>query len=199
MNTLASILGSCLLVSAASAQERPWQQMSDPTAAQLAAKFAAVPSEYCAQFDCGFSDTRTREAIGATFDRVKAVGVMSAFIEPGRGNSPYLSPGYFAAVKVLVEEAKKRDMHIWFDDDGGYPSGFAGGKFSVERPDLRMMALASSRIPVNPGDQYSYKVQPGTICVLARIFHKRCDVGVESSSNCLMYKRFCYGVCTGCS
>ena len=168
MKTFAQILVSLLLVSGASAQERPWQQISDPTAAQLAANFAAPPSEYSAQFDCGFSDTRTREAIGAMLDRAKSVGVQAAFIEPRRGNSPYLSPGYFEAVKILVEEAKKRDMQLWFDDDGGYPSGFAGGKFTTERPDLRMKALAApQRVAVTNGQQYSYKLDAQTICVLA--------------------------------
>jgi hypothetical protein len=167
MKTSTSIFVSLLLASSAFAQERPWQQISDPTAAQLAAKFATPPSEYCAQFDCGFSDSRTREAVGAVLDRAKSVGVMGAFIEPTRGKSPYLSPGYFEAVKILVEEAKKRNMHLWFDDDGGYPSGFAGGKFTVERPDLRSMALASpQRIPVTTGQQYSCTLVPETICVL---------------------------------
>ena len=168
MKTFAQILVSLLLVSGASAQERPWQQISDPTADQLAANFAAPPPEYSAQFDCGFSDTRTREAIGATLDLAKSVGVQAAFIEPGRGKSPYLSPGYFDAVKVLVEEAKKRNMKLWFDDDGGYPSGFAGGKFTTERPDLRMKALAApQRVAVTNGQQYSYQPDAQTICVLA--------------------------------
>ena len=64
MKTLAQILVSLLLVGGALAQERPWQQISDPTAAQLAANFPAPPPEYSAQFDCGFSDTLTREDMG---------------------------------------------------------------------------------------------------------------------------------------
>ena len=168
MKIHAQVLVPLLLVGSAFAQERPWQQISDPTAAQLAAKFATPPAEYSSQFDCGFSDTRTREAIGAMLDRAKSVSVQAAFIEPTRGKSAYLSPGYFDAVKVLVEEAKKRNMKIWFDDDGGYPSGFAGGKFTLERPDLRMKALsASQRVTVTAGQKYSYTMQPTTICVLA--------------------------------
>jgi hypothetical protein len=166
-NTFAQILVSLLLVSSASAQERPWQKISDPTAAQLAAHFAAPPPEYSSQFDWGFSDKLTREAMAGILDHAKSLGVMGAFVEPKPGNSPYLSPGYFAAVRIVVEEAKKRDMHLWFDDDGGYPSGFAGGKFTVERPDLRSMALTSQHISVTAGQQYSYKLEPGTICVLA--------------------------------
>jgi alpha-L-rhamnosidase len=168
MKTFAPIFVSLLLVSSASAQERPWQQISDPTVAQLAAHFATPPSEYSSQFDWGFSDSLTREAMGAVLDHAKSVGVQCAFVEPKVGSSPYLSPGYFDAVKVVVEEAKKRDMHIWFDDDGGYPSGFCGGKFTTERPDLRMEGLAASqRVAVTNGQQYTHKLDAQTICVLA--------------------------------
>jgi hypothetical protein len=168
MKTQAQIFLSLFLVSGAFAQERPWQLLSNPTAAQLASNFPAPPPEYSAQFDYGFSDALTRESIGAMLDRAKAVNVQAAYIEPKRGKSPYLSPGYFEATKVVVEEAKKRNMKIWFDDDGGYPSGFAGGKISTERPDLRMKALtAAERVAVTNGQQYSYTVQPNTICVLA--------------------------------
>jgi len=114
------------------------------------AKFASPPSEYSSQFDWGFSDKLTREAMAAILDHAKSLGVMGAFVEPKVGNSPYLSAGYFQAVKILVEEARKRDMHLWFDDDGGYPSGFAGGKFTNERPDLRMQALASPSASPSP-------------------------------------------------
>ncbi|MGA2221039.1 MAG: glycosyl hydrolase [Verrucomicrobiia bacterium] len=150
-----------------SAAERPWQQISDPTAAQLAANFAAPPPEYSAQFDWGFSDLLTRDVIARVLDRSKSMNVQAAYIEPKRGSAPYLAPGYFEAVKIAVEEARKRNMRLWFDDDGGYPSGFAGGKFTVERPDLCMLALTSQRIPVTAGQQYAYKLEPGTICVLA--------------------------------
>jgi hypothetical protein len=167
MKPLAHILVSLLLTGGASAQERPWQQISDPAAVQLAAHFAAPPPEYSAQFDWGFSDQLTREDMGRVLDRSKSVNVLAAYCEPKRGKSPYLSPGYFEAVKMVVEEAKKRDMRIWFDDDGGYPSGFGGGKFTVERPDLRMMALTSQRVPVTAGQQYSNKLQPEIICALA--------------------------------
>jgi len=168
MKSFAQIVMPLLLVSAVLAQERPWQRISDPTAAQLAAKFASPPSEYGQQFDWGFSDKFNREAMGAILDHAKSLGVMSAYIEPKVGNSPYLSAAYFEAVKVVVNEARERGMHVWFDDDGGYPSGFAGGKFTNERPDLRMEALAAAQhVPVTAGQQYSYKLDPQTICVLA--------------------------------
>jgi hypothetical protein len=168
IKTFAKTLVPLLLVGIVSAQEAPWQRISDPAAAQLAAKFASPPSEYGSQFDWGFSDKLTREAMGAILDHAKSLGVIGAFVEPKAGNTPYLSAGYFQAVKLVVEEARKRGMHLWFDDDGGYPSGFAGGKFTDERPDLRMEALAApQRVPVTAGQQYSYTLDPRTICVLA--------------------------------
>ena len=53
----------------------------------------------------------------------------------------YLSEEWFKAIRTGVLEAKKRGMKVWIIDEGKYPSGFAGGKFSQERPDLRMQAL----------------------------------------------------------
>src|ERR1700690_3237084 len=76
MKTYAPIVVSLVMVSGAWAQERPWQQISDPTAAQLAARFAAPPSEYASQFDWGFSDKLTREQMAAILDRAKGFGVM---------------------------------------------------------------------------------------------------------------------------
>src|ERR1035441_2101002 len=61
MKTFAQILMPLLLVSIVSAQERPWQRISDPDAAQLAAKFASPPSEYNLPLDWGFSVKLTGE------------------------------------------------------------------------------------------------------------------------------------------
>ena len=97
MKTLVQIAIPLLLVGAVSAPERPWQRISDPTAAQLAQKFASPPAEYGAQFDWGFSDRLTRETMAAILDHAKSLGVMSAYVEPKVGNSPYLSAGYFGS------------------------------------------------------------------------------------------------------
>jgi hypothetical protein len=168
MRIFALIAVLLMLASGALAQDRPWQRITDPTAAQLVAGFVAPAPEYSSQFDWGFGDQTTRDVMGATLDHAKSLGVQAAFVEPKAGKSPYLSPGYFDAVKILVEEARKRNMRLWFDDDGGYPSGFCGGKFATDRPDLRMQGLAApQRIAVTTGQQYSYKMDAATICVLA--------------------------------
>ena len=65
----------------------------------------------------------------------------------------YLSPDYFKFFRTFVEEAKRRNMRVWIVDDAGYPSGFAGGKFTELKPEMRMQALvAAQRIPAMPGE-----------------------------------------------
>ncbi|HVS51953.1 MAG TPA: glycosyl hydrolase [Opitutaceae bacterium] len=153
----------------ARAQERPWQKLGDPTAAEVARDFAAPPSAYSSQVTWGWNGAITREVIARDLDKLLSMNIHQAWVEPGRNpEAPYLSPAYFENVKIAVEEAKKRDMHLWFDDDGGYPSGFAGGKFTTDRPDLRMKALApAEQVAVEPGAAFSRELDANTICALA--------------------------------
>lgn len=44
----------------------------------------------------------------------------------------YLSEEWFKAIRTGVLEAKKRGMKVRIIDEGKYPSGFAGGKFSQD-------------------------------------------------------------------
>ena len=89
MKTLAPILVSMVLAGSVYAQEQPWQKISDPIAAQLAANFAAPPSEYSSQFDWGFSDKLTCESMAAILDHAKSLGVTGAFVEPKPGDTPW--------------------------------------------------------------------------------------------------------------
>lgn len=165
----ASLLLPCISAVSLAAQDRPWQRLTDPDVADVAASFAQPPSAYSSQVSWGWSGLITREVIARDLDRIRAMNLWSAYIEPGRDpQAPYLSPAFFQNVKIVVEEAKKRGMHVWFDDDGGYPSGFAGGMFTMKRPDLDMKALAPvEKIPVAPGQTFSRAVDEKTICALA--------------------------------
>jgi len=165
----ATILLPFLFAASLAAQDRPWQKLSDPTVAEVAANFPAPPSAYSSQITWGWAGVMTREVIARDLDRIRAMNLYSAWVEPGRNPAaPYLSPAYFENVRIAVEEAKKRGMHLWFDDDGGYPSGFAGGKFSEERPDLDMKALAATeQVPVEAGQTFTRALDEKAICALA--------------------------------
>jgi hypothetical protein len=158
-----------LLAAGLAAQDRPWQTLSDPTVAEVAPNFPAPPSAYSSQVTWGWSGVVTRESIARDLDHIRSMNLYSAWVEPGRNPEVrYLSPAYFENVRIAVEEAKKRGMHLWFDDDGGYPSGFAGGKFSLERPDLDMEGLApTEQVPVAPGQTFTRSLDEKTICAVA--------------------------------
>jgi hypothetical protein len=70
--------------------------------------------------------------------------------------------------RVLVEEAKKRDLRVWIIDDAGYPSGFAGGLITSEKPELRMQALTIAQtLPVKAGETLRQAVGPDSVAVTA--------------------------------
>jgi hypothetical protein len=158
-----------LPVLAFGALDRPWQQLSNPSAAELEKDFAAPPPAYSAQFTWGWGGPVDRASIVRDLDGMKALGVHAAIIEPKAGMThPYLSPEYFDLVRIAVAEARKRDLRLWIMDDGDYPSGLAGGKFTEERPELRMKALAApERIPVAAGAAFSRTLGPRVICAVA--------------------------------
>lgn len=164
---------TCALAASAAlshaALDRPWQKISDPTAAAAAKVFAAPPPEYSAQFTWGWAGPVDQASIARDLDGMKALGVHAAAIEPKAGMKyPYLSPEYFELVRVAVEEAKKRNMRLWIMDEGDYPSGLAGGKFTLERPDLRMRALAPpERVQVASGAEFSREVPAEFVCAVA--------------------------------
>jgi hypothetical protein len=59
-------------------------------------------------------------------------------------------------------------MKIWIEDEGKYPSGFAGGKFSAERPDLKMQGLViTEKIDPKQGENISRKLPSYTISAVA--------------------------------
>jgi hypothetical protein len=157
-----------LAVACLAAPDRPWQKLSDPTVAELAPNFASPPSAYSSQVAWGWNGVMTREVIARDLDHIQAMNLSSAWIEPGRNPAAaYLSPAYFENIRVAIEEAKQRGMHLWIDDDGGYPSGFAGGKFTQERPDLDMKALAAAeQVPVAAGQTLARALGDKAICAL---------------------------------
>lgn len=147
----------------------PWQQLSSPGAQEIKASFQQPPSYTSNSVTWGWDGPMNREAIARDLDSLKALGFGVATIEAGyRMPVEYLSDGWFQLVKTAIEEAKKRNMHLWIIDEGKYPSGFAGGKFSKERPDLRMQGLVIfERINTRTGEQISKKLPAGVVSAVA--------------------------------
>jgi hypothetical protein len=170
MKKCLAVLFSILLFNVASAAKRPWQVLSNPRVAEVASKFQEPPPEYAATITWGWDGPITEEVIVRDLDLIYSRGFRAVTIEAGydMDNAPYLSDGWFRLVRFAVEQAKARGMRVWIIDEGKYPSGFAGGKFTQERPELRMQGLGvAQRITASGGESISHKVTPETVGVIA--------------------------------
>ncbi|MCX6334475.1 MAG: glycosyl hydrolase [Bacteroidia bacterium] len=140
--------------------QRPWQKIFDPVSRDVAANFKSPPAEYGMILWWGWDGRMSDTVIKRDLDRIKAMGFRGVMVEAGYGmTAKYLSPEWFSLVKIAIDEAKTRGMKVWIEDEGKYPSGFAGGKFSTERPDLKMQGLVvTERFDVKPGEKIERKL-----------------------------------------
>src|SRR5450432_3461960 len=131
-----------LTISQRSSAQRVWQKLTFPSYSEMKSQFKKYPVEYAETLTWGWDGVATRETISNDLDAIKKQGLQVVTIECGyRMGVEYLSKEWFGKIKIAVEEAKKRNMRIWIIDEGKYPSGFAGGKFSKEKPELRMQGI----------------------------------------------------------
>ncbi len=135
----------------------------------LSANFKIPDSSYGPSILWGWEGSITQEVIIRDLDQFKSLNIRSVNIEAGYDLPvPYLSDGYFELIKFTVEQAKLRGMVIWMIDECKYPSGFAGGKFSKERPDLRMQGLdVYKRIELSSGQTCNEVVSTDVISAAA--------------------------------
>ncbi len=113
--------------------------------AQNATEFKNPPSEMCNHVILGWEGEITPEVIERDLDEIQSKGFRNVIIEAGYNmGAAYLSPQWFANIRSMADAVERRGMRMWIIDEGKYPSGMAGGKFSKERPDLCMQALVAS-------------------------------------------------------
>ena len=139
------VAAAMAIVSTLAPAQQPWQKIQMPTAAQVAQIWKAPPPEYGPEPYYGLNGPVDETVIRRDLDTMKSLGYQAVTVQAGYGMPfAYLSPEYFKFFRTFVEEAKKRNMRVWIVDDAGYPSGFAGGKFTELKPELRMQALDGS-------------------------------------------------------
>ncbi|MGA8630996.1 MAG: glycosyl hydrolase [Terracidiphilus sp.] len=158
-----------LMLSVCGAAQQPWQHLQNLTAAQVAARWKNPPPEYGPEPYYGLNGPVSIEQVRRDLDTLHNLGFQAVTVQAGFNMLfAYLSPEYFAFFKEFVEEAKTRNMRVWIVDDAGYPSGFAGGKFTTEKPKLRMQALeAVEKIPVAGGATLHRDLLPDVVSAAA--------------------------------
>ena len=168
-------LSFCQVAPSASSEARPWQRITVPTVGEAAANFKSPPREYGAiqPFASwnGADPAEVRTRISRDFDRLSANGIFIVNLSPGRrapGEGKYLSPEHMDQVKFTVQEAAKRNMRLWIQDESDYPSGFAGGYISERYPELGMQDIvADIQVHVAPGQTLTMPVPPDTLSIMA--------------------------------
>ncbi len=169
MRSFINIIVTVFLLNSASASQRPWQELSNPKVSDVASSFKSPPPEYSMTFYWGWDGPVTEEVIARDLEEYSSKNVKAVTLEAGyRMAAKYLSPEWFDLVKYTVEKARELDMRVWLVDEGKYPSGFSGGKFSEERPDLRMQTYTVKKpFSVEAGQEISQDVKPNTIFAVA--------------------------------
>ena len=117
--------------------QRPWQEITIPSAADVAANFKSPPHEYGAiqPFASwnGPDPKEVRARIVRDLDQLAANGIFVVNLSPGRGEPKYLSPEHMDQVKFTVQEAAKRGMRLWIDRYGS-AHGHRRGSRHESRP-----------------------------------------------------------------
>ncbi|HEX5284051.1 MAG TPA: glycosyl hydrolase [Bryocella sp.] len=147
----------------------PWQSLQNPTASQVQNAWQSPPPEYGPEPYYGLNGPVTIEQVERDLDTMKRLGFQAVTVQAGY-NTPfaYLSPEYFAFFRKFVDAAKARNMRVWIVDDAGYPSGFAGGRFSSSAPSLRMQALeVTQQISVAAGTTLHQSLAPDVVSAAA--------------------------------
>jgi len=165
-------LAMVLLLAPVLPAQRPWQQITFPPVRDVAANFKAPPHEYGAiqPFTSwnGPDANERMSRIVQDLDRLSANGIFVVNVSPGRGVPMYLTPEHMTQMKFVVQEAKKRGMKLWLQDESDYPSGFAGGKISQQYPQLGMQGIvADIHVRVAPGQTLTMPAPPDTLGIMA--------------------------------
>jgi hypothetical protein len=149
--------------------QQPWQKIQTPPAAEVAQIWKTPPPEYGPEPYYGLNGAVDEMVIRRDLDRMNTLGYQAVTVQAGYDLPfAYLSPEYFTFFRTFVAEAKKRNMRVWIVDDAGYPSGFAGGKFTELKPEMRMQALVvAQRFPANSGETVKAAVGTATVAVTA--------------------------------
>ncbi|MFZ1963806.1 MAG: hypothetical protein WAU78_10155, partial [Roseiarcus sp.] len=100
------------------------------------AVFKDPPAQYRGHAMLGFGPGNLTEERAASIvgDLVKnGYGGFSP-LTGGTADTPYLSDGYFAQYKMILDEAKKNGLTVVVYDDSSCPTGCLGGQFYLKEP-----------------------------------------------------------------
>ncbi|MCS7120926.1 MAG: glycosyl hydrolase, partial [Candidatus Bathyarchaeota archaeon] len=144
-------------------------RIEQPSILEISNNFLTPPTEYGVVLWWSWSGEMSEDRIIRELEEFVSLGIFNVLIGAGYDVNPqYLSAGWFERIRFAIEQARQRNIYVWIADEGTYPSGFAGGKFNSDSPELRMKALVvGERIDVQSGQVISMRLPGDTLGALA--------------------------------
>jgi hypothetical protein len=83
---------------------------------------------------------------------MKDKGFKGVFIHPRDGMQvPYQSERWWSKVQVIIDCCEELELHAWLYDEDPFPSGAAGGRVFVDRPEFKARELTMETIETDGG------------------------------------------------
>ncbi|MBR4471716.1 MAG: hypothetical protein IKS54_10450 [Erysipelotrichaceae bacterium] len=95
---------------------------------------------------------QSEEVISQYIEKMYEQGIHDFCVE-SRPHPDFLEEGWWKLMDHIIDEAKKRNMHIWILDDAKFPTGYANGKVPSE---LKKRYLNYHRFDVTGNGSVSY-------------------------------------------
>ncbi len=136
--------------------------------------FKTIPTKYHPAYTWLWNTTITKEGIASRIDEMYDAGIRAFYVlgEPENFRptmrrthlSPdYLSDEYVELVYFAYEYGRSKGMYSWLYNEGGFPSGFAGGLVREKDPSLGKRALSQRPVVVKAGEPYAPEVDIETV------------------------------------
>lgn len=127
--------------------------------------FKNIPVQYHPAYTWLWNTTATKEKIEAQIDEMYDAGIRAFYVlgEPENFRPTtrrthlqpeYLSDEYIELVYHAYEYAAARGMYTWLYNEGGFPSGFAGGLVRQADPSTGIRAIGTRTVNLDAGAAY---------------------------------------------
>ncbi|MBE6657462.1 MAG: hypothetical protein E7604_03360 [Ruminococcaceae bacterium] len=128
--------------------------------------FKQISSAYYPAYTWLWNTTATKEKIEAQIDEMYDAGIRAFYVlgEPENFRPTtrrthlrpeYLSDEYIELVYHAYEYAAARGMYTWLYNEGGFPSGFAGGLVRQADPSTGIRAIGARTVTLDAGAAYT--------------------------------------------
>ena len=135
----------------------------------LPTKLITPPREFSVMPFWFWNDDLKDEEIVRQISDFEAHGVYGFVIHPRIGlpeNIGWLSPRMIQTMRLAIEEASKRNMHVILYDEGMYPSGSSSGQVVAKNPNHAAHGLA--KIDIKNGENFQLPEGAKLISVIDR-------------------------------